>query len=1173
MRRAFFLGLCLVAIVMQARADQPGPIKIVVLTPDGKPAAGAKAWLVRYSERGKESKQPEPLIVDDSGCVSVSIFEKEQYSALLFIRDGDGRIGCVGFGQLQWEGERESQLKVVLADANDRAGRLVGPDGKPVPGAIITPLGYGAENGIRQGLSGGGSYLRLPEWERIRLTVKTDADGRFKLSAPIAGYSVHYRVRTDAFGESDWSSPNGGEIETKLFEPGSLTINVEGVDPALLKDLPWQLNDVDKAANEGLRTFAGRWRSGEFDATGKVTIKNVVPGRYEFTMRLPGNIPTTFEKTEIFEVPPGKAIEVLAKFQPAATVTGAVIDKATEKGVAGVDVFVNLSDGNEAGDYGRYLKAKTDKDGRYAVHGPTGWYSPRISAEHLPDGFAPTVENGRGRPMFEPVKVEAGKSHAFPAIALLKSIILTGKVVFPDGKPAAGAMYSDEWNEREKKFVADNDGNFTLKNLPPDDAVSLHVRLGKAVNVPQTIALSKQTKGILIEVSEANAAAFAGQVVDSSGKPVAGLVVVLRHAVRGVGRHAALSTSIPSMKTITDAEGRYAFSGLWPRDEYSVQASGEGFARVESKELRGTAGETQEFPPIKIARASLAVRGIVVGMDGKPIAGAEVFGVDGVVRFATTSAADGTFTLTGFFDGPGYAFARKTGFRLAAIPVLAGSPERISIAIAPTISPPAPAPVVSAAHRAALDKLTRRVLTVIWQTHSEFGYGGNAIEDMARIDLDLAKQWRDDIKKRTNGKTDFTPLVNRAVCAKTLVQVARDDIDEALAMVQQLRARDGFIAAIRAGNAMLPIDKSKSIRFAEEAVVKARQCDSSERVWSLAEAGDLAIRAGNAVSGKKLLFEAADLAAKLDQRDGPSNRYAISEAAAYLAPQDLIKADALLATIKDSYEYNRSLSIAAGRIAPTDLTKAKQLLARFKRDNTFVVQEAQLRVAFAIAAQQPDEAIAAIDGVGEYAYRFQGYLGLAKMFAPTDKARMVKMIDTAFGLLENEPDRFSSWTDFGGDCAFAALGAARASEIGYPDAAGLVTRVLAMRPTGREAYSAQYRDDTLVKIAALLALVDPPTARRVLATVAPPKEFAERASAVRGWSQRREWLYAQALADPEQAGGFVDKLIDQAKAKRGKENALSETGLVELASILVADNRLKALTDGLSLALGIDVDD
>jgi hypothetical protein len=66
MRRAFFLGLCLVAIVMQARADQPGPIKIVVLTPDGKPAAGAKAWLVRYSERGKESKQPEPLIVDDS---------------------------------------------------------------------------------------------------------------------------------------------------------------------------------------------------------------------------------------------------------------------------------------------------------------------------------------------------------------------------------------------------------------------------------------------------------------------------------------------------------------------------------------------------------------------------------------------------------------------------------------------------------------------------------------------------------------------------------------------------------------------------------------------------------------------------------------------------------------------------------------------------------------------------------------------------------------------------------------------------------------------------------------------------------------------------------------------------------------------------------------------------
>ena len=61
--------------------------------------------------------------------------------------------------------------------------------------------------------------------------------------------------------------------------------------------------------------------------------------------------------------------------------------------------------------------------------------------------------------------------------------------------------------------------------------------------------------------------------------------------------------------------------------------------------------------------------------------------------------------------------------------------------------------------RIALDKLTRHVLTRIWDSHAEFGYGGIALTSMARIDLDTAKKWRDEEKKRTAGKTDFTHLI------------------------------------------------------------------------------------------------------------------------------------------------------------------------------------------------------------------------------------------------------------------------------------------------------------------------------------------------------------------------------------------------------------------------------
>ena len=516
----------------------------------------------------------------------------------------------------------------------------------------------------------------------------------------------------------------------------------------------------------------------------------------------------------------------------------------------------------------------------------------------------------------------------------------------------------------------------------------------------------------------------------------------------------------------------------------------------------------QEFGTIKLARASLTVSGLVVGPDGKPVAGAEVFGIDGPTRFATKSATDGSFTLTGYYAGIGYVFVRQAGCRFAAVPVQAGGKEKITITLMPADAPPVVIPN-GAEHRAALDKFTRHALTLVWESHPASGWGGNALHDMARIDLATAKKWRDEEKKRTNGQTDYSRLINSAIREKTLFDTAKNDIDEAIATLSTLKVNEGFQEAKQLGERMLAVDKAKAARLAEEAVVRARQREIPAKLWSLAEAGDLAIRAGNAAGGKKILLEAAELAGKLVQDDEGSNAFAVGMVAARLAPHDWAKAEALLKSMKKPSEYNRFLAGAVARIASNDLAKAKEILSGFKPDNSSYSDTAHMRVAFAIAKSKPDEAVTLIESVKEKYYQFLGYIQLAKILAPTDKARAVKLIDTAFDLLDLDPSAYRSYSAFGGGAGLAAVGAVRAKEIGYPDVAALVARALALRPTGQEAGSPDARARSLVNIAAAIALVDPASARNVLAGIDAPDEFIARAM-----SQDRDWLFAPGAGRP-----------------------------------------------------------
>jgi hypothetical protein len=110
-----------------------------------------------------------------------------------------------------------------------------------------------------------------------------------------------------------------------------------------------------------------------------------------------------------------------------------------------------------------------------------------------------------------------------------------------------------------------------------------------------------------------------------------------------------------------------------------------------------------------------------------------------------------------------------------------------------------------------------------------------------------------------------------------------------------------------------------------------------------------------------------------------------------------------------------------------------------------------------------------------------------------------------------------------------------------------------VRPTAQDSFgSPDDRENHLVQLAAGLAVIDPAAARQVLAGVAPPDKYVEKAL-----TKRREWLMALALADPERAIELVDRVFE--KAKGGGARMLSQHGILEIGSILTAEDRYQEL--------------
>lgn len=1099
----------------------------------------------RHNQRlTKEEKATPAVKTDSAGLAQFNVTLPEISYPYLEVFAED-TVGHIGHGTYL-ANSGKNQFDIQLLDVSTLDGVVKDKQGKPIRGAtfIVTQLTPPPSRDASRS-----SSLSIPPWWNERFTVQSDAQGHLHVTGIPAGYRTGMKFKAEGFGDGYAIAEAGAALDLTLTPAGAIQFRFLGGTVQDLKGISWALTLQKAQPKSPTKTQVIYNQSGTFDGSDPFTLKSISQGEHELqaypSLLSPFELPA---KTSI-RVEAGKTTEVALELKPAAKLTGRILNRADSEGIAGIPVsIVYVIEGNQVAPLGQ---VKTDKTGRYTAYVPTG--KPlRAALFDLPRSYHEKQQEESSMPP-PSYTLRPGQQQTLPDLELDRSAVIEGVVVNQEGKPLSEVQIQTPYlGHRQPAYRSQTDahGKFRLDGFAPDPAMEMpRFRQGLLVNQPTLLDLDKPIQPLRIVLSETHACRLEGKVLTHAGKPIAGAEVNIHWSGKGSGRYARWGTTLSVEKIMSQSDGSFRTGGLWANDQYRITVKADGYGNAETGWVHGSPGKLTDVGTIKLTRMSATVRGIVKDTSGKPLAGVTLFNSgDGPASTSVTSAADGTFTLPGYYETKGFVFARKEGYRLTH---LQAQPDGLAVIISlkRTDEPGSALPQVNTEHRQALDTMTRHLLTSLWNERKFLdGYERSTFVGMAAFDPKTAQKWIDDEPK---GKDVYSGYLKQALRKKTLFDLAKADMEEAIESLREATGRDSITEMTDLARQLLPIDKTKALRVIEEATLRARSLEAPNSIWSLAQIGALAEEAGQKESGKKLILEAAGQAEKtgIEGMDTLARGYA----ARYLAPHDLKRALKIIEPMKES-DYNRWNVHICYELAPLDSVKARELLSHVRADNSSYPQIAQLAVALRIAGKQPDESEKMIDGMSTQQYQVYRVMGLSKLavaVAPHDKPRAHRLIDKAVVEFEKHSHEFRSWS---GKAPFAALLVLDAQQASYPEMGNLLTWALTQRPSNaNDAYDSRNRDEQILKQAMLLSFVDATTARQALETLGNPTVLAERAT-----NESREWLFALALVMPEAAQLLIDRQI---KRVHDHPNELMRTGMIELISILIErrGTRLNAL--------------
>jgi protocatechuate 3,4-dioxygenase beta subunit len=529
-------------------------------------------------------------------------------------------------------------LEVLLTPEGVLAGTVVeAGTHKPVVGAMVTA---GADEGY------------FEDGPRRAPSARTDDQGRFRITRLAPG-----RYKPSATGDGYYGEPAESvllalgqtkddvaiEVHPAATVRGTIVVEAAGKETPCPRGGVW-IRDAARNLSRNAKT----------DPDGTVTIKAVLPGKYEVSPFCEDHLPK--DRYEPLVVAAKDVGGLVWATGAGATITGRVHD-ASGAPIAGTSVWGQLTGGDPRGRRQNGWD-ETGKDGAFQMTGlGAGTYQLHINA---PVGYH--------APKDPPTATVVAEGTTTVDLTLDGGGTIHGAVVDETGAPVSGAHVRAsgarwEWSWGTNAETAD-DGSFTLRGVSPGDVrVTASRGSWNALRAPGSTDDDTQGKkvtvvsGATVEVRlvvESQQGTITGTVTDSKGAPVADAYMASERESDAAG--AAAGSALRNSRwggwdkppVVTGTDGSFKLTALAPGN-YTVRAyrKGGGEAVVEHVAVGGHAA--------LVMKAAGAIAG-TVGIRGA--------GAPDTFFVSATDPATGFARTEGFY---------QTGGRFALRDVPAGN--------------------------------------------------------------------------------------------------------------------------------------------------------------------------------------------------------------------------------------------------------------------------------------------------------------------------------------------------------------------------------------------------------------------------------------------------------------------------------------------------------------------
>ncbi len=430
---------------VQDEPPEPGLLTVYVVDEDGEPAFKASVALSPTKE------QMDELAKNGGGAIPMDTQRTDPDGfAILSVPPGEERIVDVLSPDYTFRTEitlatmapgEEREIEVTLKTRDDATftGRVIGPDGKPLTGALVETQALGGWSHDKRG-----KVLQVPR----NPAAKTDADGLFDLSAATwrsSSVTVHaegFAPRRLFVGGEEGKVNTEAPVAIPLSTSSTIAVIIDGLGEGVVVYAVGRVSSLFGAQSDSPRMrgySAIRFRA-RVAADGAHVLTGLPPAT---SVRLLAEVgrKTVFEVRSFMTPASGETVELQWDLTADRSISGVLVDEDGAP-IPGESIWIK-GDG-KSGTRRQFSsldeptgECTTDADGRFMFTDiPAAVYRVGIAYDN------PYGDRSDLVVLTLLADAAAGEDPAPVELVGVRGLFIRGRVVDPDGEPTAGTVFA-----------------------------------------------------------------------------------------------------------------------------------------------------------------------------------------------------------------------------------------------------------------------------------------------------------------------------------------------------------------------------------------------------------------------------------------------------------------------------------------------------------------------------------------------------------------------------------------------------------------------------------------------------------------------------------------------------------------------------------------------------------